>query len=87
MAFKADHLETTGIQVSPVWGMTFDIAQHRFYLKALLTGKVLKRQAGMPVCWLNLNYSLMSVITGNMTINSMQVSSIHTGTINLDLMV
>ena len=36
MAFKADHLETTGIQVSPIWGMTFDIAQHRFLFKGFI---------------------------------------------------
>lgn len=36
MAFKADGIETTGIQVSPIWGMQFELGRSRFLFKGFL---------------------------------------------------
>jgi|GEM_PF-2265185 len=36
MAFKSDSLGSTGIQISPIWGMTFNLGQHRFMFKGFL---------------------------------------------------
>lgn len=36
MAFKSDSVKTTGIQISPIWGMKFDLGRHRFMFKGFL---------------------------------------------------
>jgi nucleoside-specific outer membrane channel protein Tsx len=36
MAFKADAVDTTGIQISPIWGMKFDLGRHRLMFKGFL---------------------------------------------------
>lgn len=36
MAFKADHVDTTGIQISPIWGMKFQLGQSRFLFKGFI---------------------------------------------------
>lgn len=36
MAFKSDSVDTTGIQISPIWGMTFNLGSHRFLFKGFL---------------------------------------------------
>lgn len=36
MAFKSDNVDTTGIQVSPIWGMKFNLGKHRFLFKGFL---------------------------------------------------
>ena len=36
MAFKSDNVSTTGIQVSPIWGVKFDVGRSRFLFKGFL---------------------------------------------------
>lgn len=36
MAFKSDNIKTTGIQVSPIWGMQFELGRSRFLFKGFL---------------------------------------------------
>lgn len=36
MAFKVNAVDTTGIQISPIWGMTFSLGSHRFLFKGFV---------------------------------------------------
>jgi nucleoside-specific outer membrane channel protein Tsx len=36
MAFKSDKLNTTGVQVSPIWAMTFNLGRSRFLFKGFI---------------------------------------------------
>jgi nucleoside-specific outer membrane channel protein Tsx len=36
MAFKADNLKTIGLQVSPIWAMTFQLGRSRFLFKGFI---------------------------------------------------
>lgn len=36
MAFKSENVDTTGIQVSPIWGMKFNLGKHLFLFKGFL---------------------------------------------------
>lgn len=46
MAFKSDSLDSTGIQISPIWGMKFDLGQHRFMFKGFLDWQSKKATGG-----------------------------------------
>ncbi|GAB4293369.1 MAG: hypothetical protein Kow0083_06510 [Methylophaga sp.] len=36
MAFKSENTNTTGVQISPIWGMKFNLGQHRFWFKGFI---------------------------------------------------
>lgn len=36
MAFKSENANTTGIQVSPIWGIKFNLGKHRFWFKGFI---------------------------------------------------
>lgn len=46
MAFKSDSVNTTGIQISPIWGMKFDLGPHRFMFKGFLDWQSSKATGG-----------------------------------------
>lgn len=46
MAFKSDSVDTTGVQVSPIWGMKFNLGAHRFLFKGFADWQSRKATGG-----------------------------------------
>ncbi|KGM06739.1 Nucleoside-binding outer membrane protein [Methylophaga thiooxydans] len=48
MAFKSENANTTGIQVSPVWSMKFNLGKHRFWCKGFIEWQSAKATGNKP---------------------------------------
>lgn len=46
MAFKSENVKTTGIQVSPIWGMKFKLGKHQFLFKGFIDWQDSKATGG-----------------------------------------